>query len=129
VLFAGDAHVDGCHMAAAFAQHLAADRLDVSCAGALTAPSSQMAAVMAEKGIDMAFRRTRPVDAVLAESTPEVIVAVNGPCQEISGSQAPVETWHIPAAAAASPELMRQYRDTIENRVRQFIAATARPRH
>ncbi|MFH1981630.1 MAG: NAD(P)H-dependent oxidoreductase [Pseudomonadota bacterium] len=128
VLFAGDAHIDGSHMAAAFLQHLAGNRFDASCAGTrpAPAPSGQMAAVMAEKGIDMAFRRTRHIDEALAEDAPEVIIAVNRPCQEMSGSPASVETWGIPDALAATPELMRQYRDTIENRVRQFIADTSR---
>ena len=49
-------------MAAAFAAHLAGDRIDAQCAGSEPAEriNPDMVRVMAEKGIDMQFRKTVP---------------------------------------------------------------------
>lgn len=126
VLFAGDEQVDGSHMAAGFLQYLAGDRFDVSCAGALPAssPSRQMVEAMAEKGIDMAFRRSRHLDTALAEDPPEMLIAVNRPTPGDNSWKAD-EAWEIPAPPADDPDLLRKYRDAIEEHVRRFISTTA----
>lgn len=126
VMFAGNAHVDGSHMAAGFLQYLAGDRFDVSCAGSLptSSPSRQMIGAMAEKGIDMAFRRHRQIDTALTEDSPEMVIAVNRPTPGGSGREAD-ETWEIPAPPTNDPDRLRQYRDTIEERVRRFISAAS----
>ena len=123
ILFTGDRDMDGPHMAAAFLQHLAADRFDVACAGRapVSAPTKPMVAAMADKGIDMAFRQTRAVNDMLAGESPEVIIAVNGAPGTGDGGRVPDESWEIPEAAGASQGRMQQYRDAVETKVRRVI--------
>jgi len=112
-------------MAGAFAQHLAADRLDVSTGGSQPAQkiNADMAAVMAEKKIDMAFRTPQTIEAALAGSGVDAVVTMG------CGEQCPMvpgalhENWDLPDPAGKPIEVMRQVRDEIEARVKQLIAA------
>jgi len=112
-------------MAGAFAQHLAADRLDVSTGGSQPAPkiNADMAAVMAEKKIDMAFRTPQNIDAALAGGGADAVVTMG------CGEQCPMvpgalhENWDLPDPAGKPIEVMRQVRDEIEARVKQLIPA------
>jgi arsenate reductase len=111
-------------MAGAFAQHLAADRLDVSTGGSQPAPkiNADMAAVMAEKKIDMAFRTPQNIEAALAGGGADAVVTMG------CGEQCPMvpgalhENWDLPDPAGKPIEVMRQVRDEIEARVKQLIA-------
>ena len=110
-------------MAGAFAQHLAADRLDVSTGGSQPAQNinADMAAVMAEKKIDMAFRTPQTIEAALAGGGADAVVTMG------CGEQCPMvpgalhENWDLPDPAGKPIEVMRQVRDEIEARVRQLI--------
>jgi arsenate reductase len=112
-------------MAGAFAQHLAADRLDVSTGGSQPAQkiNADMAAVMAEKKIDMAFRTLQNIEAALAGGGADAVVTMG------CGEQCPMvpgalhENWDLPDPAGKPIEVMRQVRDEIEARVKQLIAA------
>jgi protein-tyrosine-phosphatase len=112
-------------MAGAFAQHLAADRLDVSTGGSQPAQkiNADMAAVMAEKKIDMAFRTPQNIEAALAGGGADAVVTMG------CGEQCPMvpgalhENWDLPDPAGKPIEVMRQVRDEIEARVKQLIAA------
>jgi len=111
-------------MAGAFAQHLAADRLDVSTGGSQPSPkiNADMAAVMAEKKIDMAFRTPQNIEAALAGGGADAVVTMG------CGEQCPMvpgalhENWDLPDPAGKPIEVMRQVRDEIEARVKQLIA-------
>ena len=111
-------------MAGAFAQHLAADRLDVSTGGSQPAQkiNADMAAVMAEKNIDMAFRTPQNIEAALAGGGVDAVVTMG------CGEQCPMvpgalhENWDLPDPAGKPIEVMRQVRDEIEARVKQLIA-------
>jgi arsenate reductase len=111
-------------MAGAFAQHLAADRLDVSTGGSQPTQkiNADMAAVMAEKKIDMAFRTPQNIEAALAGGGADAVVTMG------CGEQCPMvpgalhENWDLPDPAGKPIEVMRQIRDEIEARVKQLIA-------
>jgi arsenate reductase (thioredoxin) len=111
-------------MAGAFAQHLAADRLDVSTGGSQPAQkiNADMATVMAEKKIDMAFRTPQNIEAALAEGGADAVVTMG------CGEQCPMapgamhENWDLPDPAGQPIAVMRQVRDAIEARVQQLIA-------
>jgi multimeric flavodoxin WrbA len=110
-------------IAGAFAQHLAADRLDVSTGGSQPAAkiNADMAAVMAEKKIDMAFRTPQNIEAALAGGRADAVVTMG------CGEQCPMvpgalhENWDLPDPADQPIEVMRQVRDEIEARVKQLI--------
>jgi arsenate reductase (thioredoxin) len=112
-------------MASAFAQHLASDRLDVSTGGSQPAQkiNADMAAVMAEKKIDMAFRTPQNIEAALAGGGADAVVTMG------CGEQCPMvpgalhENWDLPDPAGQPIEVMRQVRDEIEAHVKQLIAA------
>ncbi len=112
-------------MAGAFAQHLAADRLDVSTGGSQPAPkiNADMAAVMAEKKIDMAFRTPQNIEAALAGGGADAVVTMGcgEPCPMVPGALH--ENWDLPDPAGQPIAVMREVRDAIEARVRQLIAS------
>ena len=68
-------------MASAFTQYLAGDKIEALSAGSEPADeiNSDMVEVMREKGIDMAFRRTRSLNQALSESQPDRIISMG--CQ------------------------------------------------
>ena len=110
-------------MAGALAQHLAGDRLDVATGGSEPADRTDpdMAKVMAEQGIDMAFRTPRGIDSALANGAPDAIITMgcDAPCPVAPGAQR--QDWDVPDPAGKPIEVMRQVRDEIEARVKQLI--------
>jgi multimeric flavodoxin WrbA len=111
-------------MAGAWAQRLAGDRLDVATGGSEPADRTDpdMAKVMAEQGVDMAFRTPRGIDAALANGAPDAVISLGGaPCPVIPGILR--QDWDVPDPAGKPIEVMRQVRDEIEARVKQLIAA------
>ena len=116
---------NACHsqMAGAFARLHGWTELDVMTGG--SHPAVQLdpltVEVMQEKGIDMAFRVPRPVDAVLAHDTPEVVVLMGdvGNCPAVPGAR--VIEWDLPDPAGQPIAFMRQVRDDLEGRVRKLI--------
>jgi protein-tyrosine-phosphatase len=123
VLFLGRTNACCSQAAGAFAQHLAADRLDVTTAGIQPADAidAGMVNAMAEKGIDMAFRTPHPIEAALSQGPPDIIVAigVGGDCPAFAGARH--LEWDLPVPVDPSPEAMRALRDRIEARVQQLI--------
>ncbi|MBI5578174.1 MAG: NAD(P)H-dependent oxidoreductase [Deltaproteobacteria bacterium] len=111
-------------MAGAWAQHLAGGRLDVATGGSEPAErtDSGMTRVMAEQGVDMAFRTPQGIDAALANGAPDAIITMGGdaPCPVVPGAQR--QAWDVPDPAGKPIEVMRQVRDEIETRVKQLIA-------
>jgi len=110
-------------MAGAFARFSAGDTLDVLSGGIspVNTISPVMVEAMHEKGIDMAFLTPRPIDDVVSELNPDIIVTMGGceGCPEMPGVT--VHNWDLPDPAGKSIEFMRDVRDEIENRVVDFI--------
>ena len=125
VVFACRENACRSQMAAGFAARLAGDRLDVQCAG--SRPAAQidphMVRVMAEKGIDLQYRRPRALETVLAETIPDVLVTMGcgEQCPLVPGAR--VIDWDLSDPAGRSPEFMRTVRDEIERCVKALIAA------
>ena len=111
-------------MAGAFAQHLASDRLDVSTGGSRPAEkiNPDTVAVMAEKKIDLAFRKPQGIEAALAGGQADAVVTMG------CGEECPVapgalrENWDLPDPSGQPLETLRRVRDEIESRVKQLIA-------
>lgn len=123
ILFTCTDNASRSQMAAAFAQRLFGDRLD--CLSAGSRPSTQvdsaMVSVMAEIGMDMAFRRPRSLNTVLRTGVPDIVV-VMGPgeiCTPVPGAVR--EDWNIPDPAGGSLDAMRRVRDHIEKLVIERI--------
>ncbi|MFH0998740.1 MAG: NAD(P)H-dependent oxidoreductase [Pseudomonadota bacterium] len=108
-------------MAGAFAQALAGDRLDVLSAGNQPAEKLNplMIEVMQEKGIDMGFRQTVSIDAVLATAKPERVISVGR--DEAAGvrDDIPREWWNF--TEPEDLDAMRRVRDAIEAKVVELV--------
>ena len=123
ILFA--CHRNSCRgqMAGAFAQLHGGTKLDVMVGG--TQPADEidpvMADVMQEKGIDMAFRIPRSIDAVLADDTPEVVVTIGADQSYPIVPGATAIDWDLPDPAGRPAEFLRELRDDIETRVNRLI--------
>lgn len=123
VLFACRENACRSQMAAAFAQYLAGDRLEVLNGGSQPAEkiNPDMAAVMQEKHIDMAYRSPQSIDTALESATPQVIVTMGcgEQCPAVPGAQH--LDWDVADPAGQPIETMRRIRDEIENRVQALI--------
>lgn len=119
VLFACRENACRSQMASAFAAMLAGDRIDALNAGSLPAGTinPDMAAVMAEIGIDMAHRTPRAIESVLQETTPDIVITMGcgDACPFIPGVT--YEDWDLPDPASKDLEFMRKSRDEIRERV------------
>ena len=110
-------------MAAAFAQQLYGDKLEVKCAGNEPAEeiNEVMVAVMEEKGIDMAYRKPRSFDSVVASWSPDVVVSMG--CDVVCPvfPEADIADWGLPDPAGSSVDFMRKIRDDIQVKVKDFF--------
>jgi arsenate reductase (thioredoxin) len=118
---------NACHsqIAAAFAQVMAGDRLDVSSGGLKPADKLDTYAVraMEEKNIDLKFRRPVSIETVLADGLPETAISF-GPFNEapvISDRIQNQQRWDITQNTDNSMESVRKLRDEIEKRVSEFV--------
>ncbi len=106
-------------MASAFAQFHGGDRVEAFSAG--RAPADEvnpiMKKVMAEKGIDMAYRRPQTLEEAGLKGNPDQILLMGcgDQCPLFPG--VPTEAWDIEDPAGQSIEVMRRVRDEIEERV------------
>jgi multimeric flavodoxin WrbA/protein-tyrosine-phosphatase len=110
-------------MAAAFAQHKAGERFDVLSAGtepqALVNPD--MVAAMAEKGLDMAFRRPCSLQTALEHGPVDTIVTLGADVVLTPPETGEHRQWNIADPAGRSMEVMRRVRDQIEKQVAELI--------
>jgi multimeric flavodoxin WrbA len=124
VLFACRENACRSQMASAFAQYLAGDKLEVLNGGSQPAAevNSAMAKVMAEKGIDMAYRIPKSLDAAISENSPDIIVTMGckEQCPFVPGAQ--VLDWDLQDPAGKPIEIMREVREKIEKKVRGLIS-------
>jgi len=107
-------------MASAFAQFNLGDRLEVECAGSEPAQEVNpvMVEAMGEKGIDMAFRKPKPIDQIGDFGKPDLVISMGceDACPLFPGVR--VEEWDLPDPAGKDIAFMREIRDKIEERVR-----------
>ena len=124
VLFACRENACRSQMAAAFAQYLGGDRLEVRSAGSEPAGeiNGDMARVMQEKKIDMAYRSPQSIDAALEQTTPAIIVTMGcgEQCPAVPGARH--LEWDVADPANQPVETMRRIRDEIEDRVKALLA-------
>ncbi len=110
-------------MAAAIAQLKAGDILEVDCAGSLPAETihPMVAEVMAEKGIDMAFRKPKALEKLMEAWTPSVIVGLD--CWEACPYLPNIQKfrWNLPELTEFSRAKLRAARDTIDLKVTDLI--------
>jgi arsenate reductase len=111
-------------MAEAFHQYYAGDKFDVQSAGDHPAGEVNPLAVeaMAEKGIDLAFRRPKGMDALEDASRPFDLIVQMG-CEQNCPltPTGRVENWELENPAGRPLEFMRTIRDAIEKRVKRLI--------
>jgi len=123
VLFACRENACRSQMAGAYAQAMAADRLEVLIGGGQPAESvnPEMVAAMAEDGVDMAFRSPKSIDAALREGAPELIVTLGcgENCPFVPGARR--IDWALPDPAGKDPEVMRRCRDEIKKKVAELL--------
>jgi len=106
-------------MAAAFAQMHAGDRVESFSAG--SAPAAEvnplMVAAMAEKGVDMAYRRPVAIADVPLNGKADLVISMGceDACPLFPGL--PVEEWDLKDPAGQPISFMREIRDEIEERV------------
>jgi arsenate reductase (thioredoxin) len=112
-------------MAAAFAQINCGDRLDV-CSGGIN-PSDKldpnMVKVMAEKNIDMKFRKPKSIEAAISGFIPDTVISFQ-PVVETSrvwDTFQNQQIWDMVHQTEHSTDSMRQLRDAIEKKVFELI--------
>jgi arsenate reductase len=123
ILFACRENACRSQMAAAFAQHIAGDNIEAASAGSEPAEkiNLDMIKAMAEKGIDMGFRKTRFLDQAASDMQPDMIIAMGcgEACPFIPGMQR--LDWDLPDPAGKPMDVMRNVRDEIETRVKALV--------
>ena len=123
ILFACRENACRSQMAAAFAQHIAGDKIETASAGSEPAEkiNLDMIKAMAEKGIDMGFRKTRFLDQAASDMQPDMIITMGcgEACPFIPGMQR--VDWDIPDPAGKPMDVMRNVRDEIETRVKALV--------
>ena len=123
ILFACRENACRSQMAAAFAQHIAGDKIEAASAGSEPAEKINLDTIkaMAEKGIDMGFRKTRFLDQAASELQPDMIIIMGcgEACPIIPGMQQ--LDWDLPDPAGKPIDVMRNVRDEIETRVKALV--------
>ncbi len=110
-------------MAAAFARYFAGGKIEALSAGITPAGRIDpiMEQVMAESGLDVAFRIPRLLNDVVSEIPPDMIITMGcgDDCPEIPGEK--IEGWDLPDPDGQPAETMRFVRDEIEQRIKHLI--------
>jgi len=123
VLFVCTENACRSQMASAFTQHMAGDMIEAESAG--SAPARKVnpvvMEVMAEKGIDMAFRRPKSIDEAVSRSHPDLFVSMGcgDACPYLP--EVPNEEWDMEDPAGKSIDFVRRIRDEIEERVKKLV--------
>ncbi|MBN2038733.1 MAG: NAD(P)H-dependent oxidoreductase [Spirochaetes bacterium] len=123
VLFACSENACRSQMAQAFARFNAGDKVEAVCGGDNPAESvnEDMTKVMAEKGIDMHFRKPVSINDIITSNKPDIVVTMGCEvsCPAVPGAQ--LIEWDLPDPSGKSIEFMRGLRDDIENKVLDLI--------
>ena len=123
VLFACRGNACRSQMAQAFTQYYAGDRIEAVSAGdhPAQAVNELMQQVMAERGIDMAFRRPKALSDILNAWVPDELVTMGCEvsCPVVPGIQ--IVSWNIPDPAGRPIQFMRNICHEIEQKVRDYL--------
>jgi len=123
ILFACRENACRSQMASAFAQYYGGEKVEALRGGSTPVEkiNPMMEEVMAEKGIDMAFRRPQSIDAAIAKGKPDVIVTMGcgEACPFVPGAER-VE-WNLPDPAGKDVSFMRDVRDRIEEQILNLL--------
>jgi protein-tyrosine-phosphatase len=120
---------DACRsqMASAFAQYYAGDRIEVESGG--SAPAQEvnpvMEEVMAEKGIDVAYRNPKSVEDAFRNRTPELVICIGGEQECPDFPDVTKQEWSVPDPVGRPIDFMRQIRDEVEGSVRRLMEELA----
>jgi arsenate reductase len=124
VLFACRENACRSQIAAAFAQLAAGDTINVLSGGSAPAETinQDMELVMAEKGIDMAFRKPASIEAAIKDNKPDIMITMGcgEECPFVPGAK--YYDWDLPDPAGKPLEFMRDVRDRIEKMVEEFVS-------
>jgi arsenate reductase len=119
VLFACRENACRSQMASAFAQYHGGDKIEALRGGSTPVGkiNPMMEEVMAEKGVDMAFRVPRSIDTAILKTKPDMIVTMG--CGEACPLVPEAERldWDFPDPAGKDLSFMREIRDQIEEKV------------
>jgi protein-tyrosine-phosphatase len=114
-------------MASAFTQYHAGDKIEVESGG--SAPAEEvnpvMEQVMAEKGIDVAYRKPKSIEDAVRYGTPQLVISMGCEvaCPTFPG--ATHQDWELQDPSGKSIEVMRQVRDEVEGKVIRLIEELA----
>jgi arsenate reductase (thioredoxin) len=122
ILFACIGNTCRSQMAAAFAQFFAGDKIEALSGGSRPGLeiNSVMVEAMEEKGIDMAFKKTRSLESVISDVKPDMIITMGcgEECPYVPG--ATIKDWDVSDPFGKSIDFMRTVRDEIEKKVREL---------
>ena len=123
ILFVSKENACRSQMASAFARYHAGDSIEAESAGSAPAEKMDrlMEEVMTEKGIDMAFRRPKPIEEAARGGKPDLIISMD--CEEVSPlfPGVPSQEWSVPDTAGRPIAFMARIRGEIEERVRRLV--------
>jgi len=123
ILFACRENACRSQMASAFAQYHAGEMIESLRGGSKpsNAVNPFMVEVMAEKGIDMVFRKPRSIEDAISKTKPDMIVTMGcgEECPFVPGAKR--LDWDLPDPAGKDINFMRQVRDEIEAKVQSLI--------
>jgi multimeric flavodoxin WrbA/protein-tyrosine-phosphatase len=123
VLFVSTEDACRSQMASAFMQYYAGDRIEVESGG--SAPAEQinpvMEQVMAEKGIDVAYRKPKPIEDAVRYGAPEMVISTGGEEASLHFPGVTKRKWAVPDPAGKPIDFMCGIRDEVEGNVRRLI--------
>jgi len=129
ILFACRENSCRSQMASAFAQYIAGDKIEALSGGSEPADeiNPDMVEVMQEKGLDKAFLKPMSIEEAISEQPPEIIVTMG--CEEecpfVPGAK--MLDWDLPDPSGKPIDFMRNVRDEIEKRVKDFTSLLKSP--
>jgi multimeric flavodoxin WrbA/protein-tyrosine-phosphatase len=110
-------------MASAFAQYYAGDRIEVESGGSEPAEEVNpvMEQVMAEKRIDVAYRKPKSIEDAVRHGTPELVISMGCEvaCPTFPG--AIHRDWDLQDPAGKPIDFMRRIRNEIEGNVQKLV--------
>lgn len=124
ILFACRENAGRSQMAKAFARYHAGGEIDALSAGSAPAENVNpvMVEAMQESGIDIAFRKPKSIDDVVAVTKPDMIITMGcgEECPLIPGVE--YVNWDLPDPSGQPIEFVRTVRDEIEEKVKHLIS-------
>jgi len=125
ILFTCSQNTGRSQMAGAFARKAAGDKFNILTAGSMPADKiePEIEQAMAEKGIDIGFRKPESIDSATNGIKPDFVITINSgeeTCINIPGSNSHI--WIIDDPTGKPVESISKIRDQIEEKVNTFLA-------